>query len=152
VPRAAPDFRGIGAAFAASREARSKGSNPLVYILRQMAEEASADYLQIVVPRQPEFAMFHDKPRSEREVTFVLLLGGASGEETWDEALGDLPAARMAFAGACLLRTSMTADELRDHLSRRAPHIGKIMVVQAGEEAAWTGLNPIDTDWLLERL
>jgi hypothetical protein len=96
--------------------------------------------------------MLHEKSRTERQVTFVLLLGAAGTEEAWDVVLAELPAERMVFGSACLLRTSKTADELRDHLSRGAPEFGKILVVQAGEEAAWAGLNPIDTDWLLERL
>ena len=92
------------------------------------------------------------KPRTDRHVTFVLLLGAADTNQAWDEALADLTAERMLFGNACLLRTSMTADGLRDHLSKRAPQSGKILVVQAGEEAACAGLNPVDTDWLLERL
>jgi hypothetical protein len=96
--------------------------------------------------------MFQEKLQTERQVTFVLLAGAGGAGEIWDEALAELPVERMVFGGACLLRTSLTADGLRDHLSRRAPQIGKVLVVQAGEEAAWAGLNPIDTDWLLERL
>ena len=95
--------------------------------------------------------MIDAKPRTERQVTFVLLLG-AGTDETWEAALSGFPAERMVFGSACLLRTSKTADELRDHLSRGVPQSGKILVVQAGEEAAWSGLNPIDTDGLLERL
>jgi hypothetical protein len=101
---------------------------------------------------QRDVMMFPEEPAKERQVTFVLLFGAAGANETWDEALGELSRERMAFGSSCLLRSSMTADEVRDHLSRRAPQLGKIMVVRAGEEAAWAGLNPIDTDWLLERL
>ncbi len=96
--------------------------------------------------------MLEGKLQTERQVTFVLLRGAAGTDQAWDEALAELCAERMVFGSACLLRTSMTADGLRDHLSRKFPQAGKILVVQAGEEAAWSGLNPIDADWLLERL
>ena len=50
-----------------------------------------------------------------------------------------------------LIRSDRTADEIRDAFQRSA-RSSKILVIEAGNQAAWSGFNPIDADWMLNRL
>ena len=62
------------------------------------------------------------------------------------------PAVFCRLQSAWIISASVTADEIRDSLLTSVGEIPTLLVVRAGEEAAWAGFNETDADWLLTAL
>ena len=58
---------------------------------------------------------------------------------------------RLLLRNLALVRSDRTADEIRDAF-QETTRWSKILVIEAGDQAAWSGFNPIDADWMLNRL
>ncbi len=56
----------------------------------------------------------------------------------------------LPLGSAWLVQSEETADEIRDRLQRFADRDDGLVVICAGEGAAWLGLSAQEADWLSE--
>ena len=92
--------------------------------------------------------------------TYLLTVGGAHQAEVCPD-LGDrmcaflrrkYPAVFCRFHLSWIISSPATADEIRDDLLSAFDDIPYLLVVRAGQDAAWAGFNELDADWLLGAL
>jgi hypothetical protein len=60
--------------------------------------------------------------------------------------------AHLQLGAIWLVRSEESADELRDRLSADLPNEDALVVVEMGEQAAWTGLAAEDGEWLVSNV
>ena len=51
-----------------------------------------------------------------------------------------------------VILTNATADKIRDDLAAQVDGDDKLLVVRADQEAAWSGFEAADSDWLLAEI
>jgi hypothetical protein len=63
-----------------------------------------------------------------------------------------MPDSRQIDGSSWLIECSGPADAIRDQLADLLQQGDALVVIGAGSDAAWTGLESTDTDWLAEHL
>ena len=56
------------------------------------------------------------------------------------------------LAGSWIVQSDRTADAIRDSLLSEITELRCVLVVKVGQEAAWSGFNSLDSDWLLSSI
>jgi hypothetical protein len=65
------------------------------------------------------------------------------------EGLWDTP---LQFEDTWLIQSNETSDHIRDQLTELVPDGDALIVIAATQDAAWAGLGPIESEWLIDHI
>ena len=51
-----------------------------------------------------------------------------------------------------LIQSNETSDHIRDQLTELVPDGDALIVIAATQDAAWAGLGPIESEWLIDHI
>lgn len=78
---------------------------------------------------------------------------GDSGRAELEQRVAELWDARLELGGGTwVVRAESTADAVRDALMPYLSEGDALLVLRGSEDAAWTGLGPSHSDWLIDNV
>jgi hypothetical protein len=59
---------------------------------------------------------------------------------------------QLQFNGTWIISTDQTSDKIRDELASALAEGDALLVMGAGQDAAWCGFEAADSEWLIEHI
>jgi hypothetical protein len=78
--------------------------------------------------------------------------GAAEAQEAIAQRVAERWDGQLQFNSTWIISTDQTSDHIRDALAPYVRDGDALIIIGAGQDAAWCGFEPADTEWLVEHI